>query len=344
MTSDVDTFARSRPFRRLRARTSLYAASVAIVAWAAATVPLPFVEYVPGSPPDVAPLIEIDGTPVSELDGRTSMLTVVLRQQPTVSALTALLAPHRELHRMDRIYPPGIERDAYLQRQRDRFGRQFEVAAAVGARAAGVETEIVTEVVVVDVVEGGPAEGVLERGDVVLEAAGTQVTAAEGLQEMVRSRAVGEELDLLIERDGQQETTSVRLGAIPGEDGARIGIAIHTAVDELHLPFVVRLAEDTRIGGPSAGLIVGLTVYDLLADENLLAGRIVAATGSLDADGSVGPVGGVAEKMRAAADIDADVVFVPHSQLDVALSGAPDGLQVIGVNTLDEAIEALRTN
>ncbi len=343
MSGDTSHPHRRRRLRPPRARTSLYTASVAIVAWAAAIVPLPFVEYVPGAPPDVAPLIEIDGAPVSDLDGRTAMLTVVLRQQPTTSTLTALLAPHRELHRIDRIYPPGLERDEYLQRQRDRFGRQFDIAAAVGARAAGIDTELVTEVVVVDVVEGGPAEGILERGDVVIEAGGERVTAAEGLQEMVRSREVGEEFDLLIERDGQRMTPAVRLGAIPDEDGARIGIAIHTAVDELRLPFDIRLSEDTRIGGPSAGLIVGLTVFDLLSEENLLGGRIVAATGSLDADGSVGSVGGVAEKMRAAADIDADIVFVPHAQLDIARDGAPDGLQVIGVRTLDDAIDALRT-
>ncbi len=323
------------------ARRLFAASSVAIVVWAAVIVPLPFVEYVPGEPTDVAPLIEFSDVDVTELDGRSTLLTVVLRQRSTVHAVAAWLDGGRTLHRIERIYPPDLGRDEYLQLQRERFGRQFEIAAAVGARTAGFPTELVTEVVVIDTVEGSPAYGVLGTGDVITAVDGTPIAAAEELQSVVRAAAVGDEVVLEVVRDGDRRTERIRLGQLPGEDGPRIGVAIHTAVDELRLPFEIRLAENTRIGGPSAGLMVGLTVYDLLADEDLLAGRTIAGTGTLDADGSVGPVGGVPEKIRSAVELGADVVFVPESQLDQAVATGSE-VTVVGVATLDEAIEHLR--
>jgi Lon-like protease len=65
-------------------------------------------------------------------------------------------------------------------------------------------------------------------------------------------------------------------------------------------------------------------------------------TGSLDADGQVGPVGGVPEKMRAAAAQGADLVLVPAVLLEDALAAAPDDLEVVGVETFEDALEALR--
>lgn len=325
------------------ARTAFYAASAAIVLWAAFIVPLPVVEYVPNPPTPIPPLVEIEGVATTDLNGETALLTVLLRQQPTMSSLGALLDDRRALLPVDRVYPPGIDRQQYLTAERERFGRQFDIAAAIGAQAAGVETELVTEVVVVEVIVGSPAHGRLTPGDAVLAVNGSPIVAAEELQAITRDSQEGETLTLTIRSGDEVRDVALAPAFFHGsEDQPRLGLAIETAVDELRLPFDVRLAEGTRIGGPSAGMMVALTVYDLLSDENLLAGRTVVGTGTIDADGRVGPVGGVREKMRAAAAYGADLVLVPAMQLDEALAGAPDGLTVVGIATMDEALAALR--
>jgi Lon-like protease len=324
-------------------RTVFYAATAAIVAWAAFVVPLPVVEYVPNDPTPIPPLIEVEGIATTDLDGETALLTVLLRQQPTVSSLWAWLDARRVLLPVDRVYPPGVDRQQYLASERERFGRQFDIAAAVGAAAAGVETELVTEVVVVEVIVGSPADGLLAPGDTVLAVDGSPIVAAEELQAITRESDEDTVLTLTVRHAGEIRDVAVSPAFFPGsEDQPRLGVAIETAVDELRLPFDVRLAEGTRIGGPSAGLMVAVTVYDLLSDEDLLAGRIVVGTGTVDADGRVGPVGGVREKMRAAAEYGADVVLVPAMQLDQAFEGAPEGLRIVGVDTLEQALEALR--
>ena len=322
-------------------RAAFYAASAAIILWSAFVVPLPFVEYLPGEPAAIPPLVEIEGTETTDLDGETALLTVLLRQQPTVPALLAALDDDRSLIPLEELYPPGQDRDERFQVQRERFDRQFEIAAAVGAGAAGVEVTLITEVVVAAVMPGSPADGVLAPGDTVTAVDGEPIVAAEELQAVAREASAGDVLSLTIRHQGEVRDVDVQLEPVDGTDEPRIGVAIETAVVELRLPFDVVLDEDVTIGGPSAGLLVALTIYDLISEDDLLGGRTVLGTGTLDADGRVGPVGGVAAKMRAAAEYGADLVLVPEWQIEEALGGAPDGLDVVGVESLEEAISVL---
>ncbi|MFW5934160.1 MAG: PDZ domain-containing protein [Actinomycetota bacterium] len=335
---------RRRRRRALVLRSAFYASTVAIVAAAAFTVPLPFIEFLPADPTEIPPLVEIEGTQTTELDGETALLTILLRQQPTVPAIGALLDEDRQLRPLNEVYPPGTEREQLREVERERFGRAFDVAAVVGAQAAGVDAELVTEVAVVQVIPDSPAEGLLDPGDIIVEVNGERVTAAEGVQRITREGEIGERIELAVRRAGESDTDSVtaELADVSGDGTPALGVLIETAVDDLRLPFEVTLAEDTRIGGPSAGLMIGLTVYDLLSDEDLLDGRTVMGTGTLDADGRVGPVGGVPEKIRAVAEHGADLVLVPRSQLDEARAAAPDELNLVGVSDLDEALEVLR--
>jgi Lon-like protease len=323
-------------------RAAFYAASAAVIAWASLVVPLPFIEHVPSEPTEISPLIEIEGVEVTELRGSTAMLTVLLRQQPTVPAIGALLAEHRRLVPIGEVFPPDVDREERLERERERFGRQFEVAAAVGAQAAGYDAELATEATVVDVMPGLPADGRLAPGDAILAVDGDPIIAAEELQVRAREGEIGQVLTLTVRRAGRELTIEVPLGETPELDHPIMGILVETAVDELRLPFELRLAEGVRIGGPSAGLLIAITVYDLLAEEDLLRGRIVMGTGTVDADGRVGTVGGVPEKVLAAARHDADLVLVPEFQLEDALTTAPDDLEVHGVETFEDALEVLR--
>jgi Lon-like protease len=330
------------PLRRRLARSAFYAATAAVVAWAAFVVPLPLVEYEPGTATSIRPLIELDGVEVTELDGDTRLLTVVPRQRTTTSALGAALDPDRVLLGYEEVFPPDVDREERRLLERERFARQFDVAVAVGAAATGVDVELVTEVVVVQVLPGSPADGILTVGDVVEAVDGAPLASAEELQAITRSSQMGETLRLTIRHAGRTRDVEVTLDAFGGVAAPRLGVAIQTAVDEARLPFEASLTEGTRIGGPSAGLMIALTMVDLLSDENLLDGRLVVGTGTIDADGRVGPVGGVPEKLREADAVGADLVFVPAAQLPQLSGRIPEGLEVVGVDHLDEALAALR--
>ncbi len=328
--------------------SGLASASIAIVAVAALTVPMPFVEYRPGGATPIEPLVTIEGADTTALDGETALLTVRLTRPSSVQLVAARLDPDRQLLPTARIYPQGVDRQVHLARERERFDRQFDVAAAVGAAAAGIPLEIVTAVVILEVDPNGPAAGLLAPGDVVLSVDGDPVTSGAALAERVRTSPAGVPLTLRIVHGGVERDQ--RITPQPPADAAggstdgppRIGVIVQTAVDDLVLPIDITLTPDVRIGGPSAGLMVGLTVYDLLAEEDLLRGRRVAGTGTLDVDGVVGGVGGVPEKTLAAIEAGYDVLLVPAADAAATQRLASGRITVIGVTTLDEAIDRLR--
>lgn len=323
-------------------RSALASSGVAVVLVALMTVPMPYVEYRPGGATPIEPLIEIVDTDTTPLEGGTALLTVRLTRPAPLQLLAARLDRDRELLPTARVYPQGVDRQDHLALERQRFDRQFEVAAAVGAAAAGVPLTVLTEVVVIDVAPGGPADGRLAPGDVVLAVDGTPVTSGAALAARVSAGAPGDRLTLRISHAGSERDEVLVLAALDDTGQARIGVIVQTAVDELRLPIDIRLTPGIGIGGPSAGLMVGVTVYDLLAQEDLLAGRLVAGTGTLDVDGRVGDVGGVAEKTVAAVLAGYDVLLVPSSSLVVAERAAAGRIRVVGVATLDEALSSLR--
>ncbi|WP_052664925.1 PDZ domain-containing protein [Nitriliruptor alkaliphilus] len=333
-----------RPGRAPRpslARTITYALSLAAIVWAVLVVPLPYVVYVPGTPTEIPPLIEVTGTETTPIEGRTALLTVFLRDATPYTAAQVLLDPARDLAPAATVAPDGLTPE-FFEAQQATFAEAFQIASALGAQAAGVEVGFSTEVRVVDVLPGSPAAGVLAPGDQLLAVDGQTLTDAAELQARTRAADDGDRITLTVDHAGAERDVTVTLRPLGGTDQVGLGVLAETTTVGLELPFDVSL-KSTRIGGPSAGMMTAVTVYDLLSEEDLIAGRTVLGTGSMSASGQVGPVGGVPEKVRSAAAFGADLVLVPSTQLEAALLAAPDDLEVIGVATLDEAIEALRS-
>lgn len=321
---------------RLRA-----AFGVAVVTAASLLVPLPLIEVAPAPVRPVVPLITFEDVTTYPTDGEVLMLIVTRGQRAALPALIAAIDPNRDLVPLEQVYPPGTDRLLLRNVNLARFARQFDIAVAVGARTVGVDTAIVSEVVVIHVQPGSAADRLLAPGDTILAINGRDTTDATQVQDAIRNHPTDTALTVTFRRGGTVRDVTLTARMNPERGVPELGIAVDTAVDGLRLPFRIALAEQLRIGGPSAGVAVGLTVVERLTEESLFQGRRVAATGTLDVNGVVGPVGDIPEKMRAAGAGDADVVFVPKAQLADAQANAPAGLTIVGIDTLDEAISYL---
>ncbi len=93
-------------------------------------------------------------------------------------------------------------------------------------------------------------------------------------------------------------------------------------------------------GGPSGGLIFALGLAELLTPENILQGRKIAATGTISAEGKVGAIGGVEEKITAARKAGTEIIFISRENCD-EIPEKVEGLQVIAVSSLEEAYKSL---
>lgn len=207
-------------------------------------------------------------------------------------------------------------------------------AKAVALRATG---RTVPETVTVSgVVPGGPADGVLRKGDRVVSLDGKPVTGATVLRESIGAAREGQKLLLVVRRDGAD--VPVQVGTTQQDSRRIIGVALGISFD-----FPVQVTINAGdIGGPSAGLMFALGLFDRLTPDPLTGGAKIAGTGTIADDGAIGPIGGIAHKMRGARDSESAQWFLAPEANCVEVRGqVPDGLRVVKVSSFDQAKRAV---
>lgn len=298
----------------------------------------PFVILAPGAAFDVTPDIQIKGRPEDKVSGKF-VLTSVAVQQPNLLGLGIALISGDQVLPLSAVVPPGGDSDEFFEEQEKLFEESEKIAAAAAAEAAGLEVKPRGDgALVSDLGKDTPASRVLEKGDVITAVNGKKVRFADEVVAAIRARPTGSRLVFEVTSDKRKRTVSLRSAAniVPGAPG--IGAVLETHNFDVDLPFDITF-RDREIGGPSAGLTYALAVYDLLSKGDLARGRNIATTGTIDAEGKVGPIGGIEEKAIAAKRQGADLFLVPQAEVNGARGV---GLNVIGVSTLDEAIDALK--
>lgn len=320
-------------------RKAIFAAAIAILVWAAAVVPVPFVAVEPIPAQPVAGIVDVSGADAPE---DLLFTAVQIRQTTTAGSVLTLLDDQRGLEFAPTVIPAGVDPEEFVELQERLFDESIRAAAAVGQRAAGRDVTIEGQGArVVRVIPGTPAADALQAGDVITGVEGREIMLASELVGALADLSVGEEVELTVQRDGEQVTQTVSLAELPQTGQPGLGVLVRTRDLRIDMPVEVSAEEDARVGGPSAGLMIALTVYDALTDGDLVQGQPVAGTGTIDTSGNVGPVSGVPEKVRGAVLAGAEVFLVPVAHEEAARDAAPEDLEVVAVETLDEAIQAL---
>lgn len=323
-------------------RLAFYIGSLALLVWASEVVPLPLFEVAPSPTTPVTTAVEITGQ-TDELTGDLLITTVSVRPTTARGAFVALIDGDRDLTVPRSVIPEGVDEEEFFRQQREIFDESVRVAAAIALQEAGRDVHVEGDgAQVVDVLAGAPADGILEPGDTVVEADGQPISFASELQAITTSADAGQRLHLVVLRDDREVGLEVTLDVIEEIAGVGLGVLVQTVDQEFDLPDDVAFDVRARIGGPSGGLMLALAVYDLFADEDLVAGRTVAGTGTLDLAGRVGRVGGVDKKVVSATDAGADVFLVPAGLEEVAREAAQGDIEIVPVETFEDALDALR--
>lgn len=311
---------------------------------AAVLLPVPYVTYQPGLTLDVLgkedgeEIIQVRGGKTFRDEGQLRMTTVYVTQPggrvTLVQALEAWLSPEQAVYPYEAVYRQDETAETADEESSVQMDSSQDAAVAVALTELGYD---VHQPVVAAVEADAPADGVLEAGDVLLEIGGREVDTAEDVVTGVQEATAGEPIPVVVERDGEETRVEVAPERVDGEP--RIGIQVGAEFD---FPFEVDI-EVVDIGGPSAGLMFSLGVYDTLTPGSLTDGEVVAGTGSLDPDGNVGPVGGIAQKVVGARDADAALFLVPADNCEAALGGPRGAVQLVSVETMHQARTAIET-
>jgi PDZ domain-containing protein len=318
----------------------VFSLAIVVIAAAAAIVPLPLVAVAPGGALPIPPRVSL-GAPAHPVHGQFLLTGVRLSEPPAVGAVADMIDPKVDLEPRPRVIPPGVRRDEFLQAQLRLFRESADVAAAVGLQRAGYPVRVSGGGArVVGVIAGSPADGVLREGDVIVAVDGRPVRTASDVAEATARIAGDQPLPVTFRRGDEVRTVTLRVTKVSQLGRPGLGVALVSLDPQIVLPFPVTIDQDD-IGGPSAGLMMALTVFDLADPGDLAQGRVIAGTGTIDLNGNVGPVGGVRQKVLAAEAARAVVFVVPDDEAKEARKAAGNRLAIKPVRTFDEALDAL---
>lgn len=292
-----------------------------------------------GSGPEGKPLITVTGKATYPTTGALDFTTVAVLGGPRnpVSAWawvgaqfdkTSTVVPEGDL------FPKGVtSKEVDLENAAEMANSQQE-AIAVALRALG---QTVPEVVSIgELTKDSPARGVLVPGDIVASVDAKAVTTPDAVRAAVRAHKPGESVKFTVRRDGTEKVLTVRTTDVAGK--AVVGILLRT---EFVFPTKVSINAGD-VGGPSAGAMFSLAVYDKLTPGPLTGGVKIAGTGTIDSAGNVGPIGGIRQKLVGAERGGAAWFLAPAANCNEVVGHVPEGLKVAKVATFTQARDAVQ--
>lgn len=336
---------------------TLLVGSLSLIALACVTLlfPVPYVIMRPG--PTFNTLGEFDGKPMitfpsgtrtyrdrGQIDFTTVSVTRPDAKPSLLEAVAAYFSADTSVVPRRLIYADDESAKQSRQRSQRQLASSKDSARVAGLRAAGYK---VAEKAVVEAVgKKAPAAGHLRRGDVIIGVAGRETVGAQEVVDAVRTTKPGHKVTIEFKRKGVVHSVTLKTIADPlNHKRPLIGVGL---TSQFKFPIQVSNHVGTQIGGPSAGSMFALAIYDRLTRGTLTGGLHVAGTGEIRPDGVISPIGGIRQKMAGAARAGATVFLVPSANCADARRGADgagrvDGLELVRVRKLSDAITSLET-
>jgi Lon-like protease len=320
------------------------AAGLVLAAIVAALFLLPSDSYLllPDKARAVEPLVEVEGERPMRDGGGIYFVAVDVRKASLIERAFPGIHEGSTLVPQDQLLPPGVNEEARREGELRAMARSQQVAAAVALRRLGypVKTKNVG-VLVESLVADSPAVGKLRPNDVIVAVDGEPVQTRSDLLRLVGRHEPGEEVEVEVKRGAARATVTIETAADPEDPGRPvIGVFVEQAAS-IELPLEVKVDLD-NVGGPSAGLAFALDVMEELG-RDVDQGQKIAATGEIELDGRVAPVGGVKQKTIAVRRSGIEVFLVPAGENAREAQRHAGGLRIIPVKTFQQALRSLET-
>ncbi|WP_188205707.1 SepM family pheromone-processing serine protease [Alkalibacillus aidingensis] len=306
--------------------------------------------YQPGDTTPLSTVVEMEDS--FESEGELHLVTVRGGQATPLYYLWALIRPHYEIVDLEQVRPEGISQEEYMETQLHYMESSQEAATVVAFEAADGNISIDYQgAYVAMVVEEMPADGKLKIGDEIIKINGEDISSAEEVVAATSSLNIGDTVDVTVIRDEVEKDISLELEAMPDDpDRPGMGISIVTDRDVSVEPEV--LYDSGRIGGPSAGLMFALEVYNRLTMDDISNGLTIVGTGEIDYEGNIYRIGGIDKKVVSAERENADIFFAANengregSNYEEALEKAEEidaDLEVVPIDTFQDALDYLNS-
>jgi len=319
---------------------------------AALAFPLPYVIVEPGDPQNVLGkiekdskkrLIEITGVKTFSTTGKLNLTSIYVTSPESkifgIDVLGAWFDGERSVQPREVFFPKGVSsKEVDQQNSLDMLHSQ-EHAKVSALQYLGYE--IPEKMIISSITKESPNYKILANGDEIIKLNGVRVTSATAfkklLSELSSPKTSSDQMELTVLRDGAEKVIEVSTYKATPKQKV-LGLMVES---KYQYPFTIKIRLKD-VGGPSAGLMFSLGIVEKLKAENLTRGRNISGTGTIDAFGRVGPIGGIEEKLIGAARAGSKLFLAPALNCN-DIKHIPSGLQVVAVETLREAITALES-
>jgi PDZ domain-containing protein len=326
---------------------------VLVLGLVGALIPVPYVALTPGPTTNTLgngdkgmPLIQIEGRRIYPDQGHLNFTTVAYRGGPAnrldlFTALRGWLDSKTAIVPEETVFP----KNESVKQVEQENTQQMETSQQAAVAAALTELKIpVGNAVLVDSVQKRmPADGRLRKDDHLIAIDGARTGNVDAVKAAISGKKPGQKVAVTYERDGAEHKADLTTVPSPADKSqAVVGVTLR---DSFKFPFSVKITVGD-VGGPSAGLMFSLAIFDKLTPGSLTGGRFIAGTGTITPEGEVGPIGGIQQKMIAARQAGATAFLTPAGNCAEAAADAPKGLRLIKTETLHSAVtslDALRT-
>jgi PDZ domain-containing protein len=321
---------------------------IAVLGTVAALRPVGYVIFRPGPTMNVLgsfdgkTIVSVSGHKTYRDDGALRMVTVYAggpdQRTSLFDVIYSWIDPDRAVLPRS-IYDKGETDASTRQESAVEMTSSQDNATAAARDALGVAFR--TEVEVSTVAKDGASAGILQKGDVLLAVNGKTTPDATALVTLIRAIKPGTPTELTIRRAGAEKKVTVTTKADPDDkNSSRIGVGIRST---FAFPFKVRIKLPGTVGGPSAGMMFALAIYDVLTPGSLTGGATIAGSGEITPDGTVGPIGGIGQKLPAAQRDGAKLFLVAQENCAEAVRSHfdPGKMRLVKVHKLADAIKDL---
>jgi len=285
------------------------------------------------------PIISVTGLPTYPTSGALNFTTVRVEGGPGYpvdvwDVLQAWVDPSREVLPVEDVFDPAVTEEQVAEENAIQMEGSQEEATAVALRAIG--KDVPTYISVAGITDASKAKGLLKPKDRIEQIGDAPITTAQSVRDALQKVDPGEPVTVHVNRAGKDLTVDVP--TITGQAG-RTALGVLLGLDH-DFPVTVKI-DAGSIGGPSAGLMFSLGIYDMLTPGALVGDKQIAGTGTIDDEGRVGAIGGIRQKLAGARAGGSDYFLAPAGNCTDVVGHVPDGLEVLKIGTFDDARTAV---
>lgn len=286
-----------------------------LVIFASVFLPLPYYIEKPGSTIDLSDVITVNQKTTDEA-GSFSLTSVGVQQASLVTALKAKVSSYEDLMTKEE-FLAGADSKEYEQMQNYYMKSSQNAAISQALKLADRPYKFSYEgVYVMSILADSNFKNKINIGDTVTAVDGHSFKNNQAFMNYVQAKNIDDEVNITVLQDSKEKTVNGELIKLPKTNKAGIGI---TLVDHTEVESKDKIEFKTdNIGGPSAGLMFTLEIYDQLTKRNLTQGKKIAGTGTIDDKGAIGRIGGIDKKVVSADKKGVEIFFAPDDKLSAA--------------------------